>query len=146
MGALLKLTGLETFMFFNFSRTSSGFSAFRSWKSTTASGFTEHRVAAFLTCSKLMSRFLDFACRRLGFRGAGGSGVFGVVSAGNNSGEENEEGLSEGRYEVRARLVDCIRSQDCDIGRGIWFGRGCWGKSSWRKVCCGGSGFCWEEW
>ena len=86
-----------------------------------------------------MSGFWDFACRRLDYRGAGGSsGVFGVVSTGNNCGEENEEGLSEGREEVWARLVGCIRSQDCDLGRGIWYGRGCWGKSSWRKVCCGG--------
>ena len=53
---------------------------------------------------------MDFACRRLGFRGAGGSDFFSVASAGNNSGEENEEGLSEGREEVRARLVGWILS------------------------------------
>ena len=112
MGALLKLTGLETFMSFTFSRSSSGFKAFRSWKSETASGSTEHRAAVFLICSKLRSGFLDFACRRLGFRGAGGSDVFCVASAGNNSGEEKEEGLSEGRDAVRARLVGSILSQD----------------------------------
>ena len=38
-----------------FSRSSSSFSAFRSWKSPTASSSTEHRAAAFLIWPKLMS-------------------------------------------------------------------------------------------
>ena len=112
MGAHLKLTGLETFMSFTFFMTCSDFKAFRNWKSETASGSTEHRAAAFLICLKLRSGFLDFASCRLGFRGAGGSDFFCMASARNNSGEENEEGLSEGRDAVRARLVGSILSQD----------------------------------
>ena len=127
MGALLKLTGLETFMSSTFSRSSSGFKAFRSWKSATVSGSTEHRAVAFLICSNLRSGFLDFASRRLGFRGAGGSDFFCVASAGNNSGEENEEGLSEGRDTVRTRLVGSIltrlRSWEGDLIRAEVLGK-----------------------
>ena len=89
-GCTLKIDWIGNFLFFIFSRFCSGFSAFQSWKSPTASSSTEHKAAAFLICSMLMSGFLD-SCR-LSFRGAGeSSGVFGVV--GNNSWEENEEGL-----------------------------------------------------
>ena len=44
MAALLKFAGFETFKFFILSRLSSVFSAFRSWKSPTASGSTEHKA------------------------------------------------------------------------------------------------------
>ena len=54
----------------------------------------------------------------------------------------NEEGLREGRDAMRARLVVWVLSADCDLGREIWYGRRCLEKSSWVKVCLGGSGLC----
>ena len=68
MGAPLKLIGLQIFLWSTFSRSSNAFSAFRSWKSPTASGSTEHRAAAFLIWSLLMPGSVDLALRRLDFR------------------------------------------------------------------------------
>ena len=71
MGAPLKLIGLQTLFLSTFSRSSSGFSVFRSWKSPSASSPTEHRAAA-LNCSSLKSRLIGLAalaCRRLNFCG-----------------------------------------------------------------------------
>ena len=120
MGALRKFTGFATFCPLIFSRLSSGFSAFRSWKSPTASGSTEHKAAAFLICSSVQSCFFS-PCRLDFFRAGGFFGVLGDTGeAGNNSYEENEEGLREGRDEVRARPSDLVLSADWDLGRGIW--------------------------
>ena len=69
MGAPQKLIGLQTLFLSTFSRSSSGFSAFRSWKST------EHRATAFLHRSSLKSVLIDLAalaalaCRRFNFCG-----------------------------------------------------------------------------
>ena len=121
MGALLKFTGFVTFCPFTFSRFSSGFSAFRSWKSPTASGSTGHKAAAFLICSIVQSLFFS-SCRLVFFRAGGFFGVLGeTCEAGNNSCEENEEGLREGRDEVRARPSVLVLSADWDLGGG--FGR-----------------------
>ena len=129
IAALLKLTRLDTFISLIFSRLSSGFSAFRSWKSPTAFSSTEHKAAACWICLKVNS---SPSCR-LGFFPAGGSFLtFGV--AGNSSCEEKAEGLSEGRDDARARLEGCALSADCDLGRGIWYGRRCF----LRKCSCWG--------
>ena len=96
MGAPLKLSGLHVFFFCTFSKSSSGFSAFRSWKSPIASGSTEHRVIAFLVCSLFMSGDLDLALCRLFCgvvlweRGLAGGRFL-------NNSDEKSEGLSEGR-------------------------------------------------
>ena len=94
MSVPLKLIGLQVFFLSIFSRSSSGFSAFRSWKSPIASGSIEHRVAALLIWSLLISGELDLALRRLLCEGGPTSGSTGGRS-GNSSGEEKEERLSE---------------------------------------------------
>ena len=67
MGAPLEFNEFETFFFFFFffSRSSSGFCAFRIWKSPIASRSTEHRAAAFSYCSLLTSSETDLVIRRL---------------------------------------------------------------------------------
>ena len=67
MGALLKFDGLATFFFLIFSRSSSGFSAFRIWKSLMASGSTAHRAAAFskTPISASVAGETDLVLRRL---------------------------------------------------------------------------------
>ena len=66
MGALLKFSGFDILFSLTFSKSSNGFSAFRSWKSPIASGSTEDRAVAFLQCSRLASRKADLVLRRLG--------------------------------------------------------------------------------
>ena len=69
-GCTPKIYRVRHVLSFNFSMLSSGFSAFRSWKSPTASGSTEHKAAAFLICSSVQSSF--FSPCRLDFFRAGG--------------------------------------------------------------------------
>ena len=104
------------FLLFIFSRLSSGFSAFRSWKSATASSSTEHKAAARCICSIESSSSGRFGF----FFPAGGSGfLLGEGIAGNKSWDKNSEGLSEGRDGVRVKLEGSAHSADCDLGRGI---------------------------
>ena len=66
MGALLKFNGLATFFFLILSSSSSGFSAFRIWKSLIASGSTAHRAAAFSKAPKFVAGETDLVLRRFG--------------------------------------------------------------------------------
>ena len=50
---------------------------------------------------------------------------------------ERRMNWGSGRDKVRAILV-WVLSADCDLGRGIWYGRRCLEKSSWVKVYVGG--------
>ena len=104
------------FMLLIFSRFSSGFSAFRSWKSPTASSSTEHKSAARCICPIDKS-----SSRRFGFFFPAGGSVFilGGLIAGNSSWLDISEGLSEGRDGVRARLEGCALSADWDLSREI---------------------------
>ena len=63
-------------------------------------------------------------------------------SAGSNSGELKEEGLSDGRDEVRGRPIGGTRSQDWDFLWEIWYGRSCWEECSCGRTCCDCSGAC----
>ena len=114
MAALLKFTGLETFKFFILSRLSSGFSAFRSWKSPTASSSTEHKAAACCICMIVSS--CSPSCRFI-FLLAGGSSF---CLAGKSSWDTIDEGLSDGRECVLVRFRGWDRSADWDLGSGIW--------------------------
>ena len=116
MAALLKFEGFVMFKSFIFSKLSSGFSAFRSWKSPTASSSTEHKAAARCICP-----IESFSSCRFGFFfPAGGSGfLLGEGIAGNSSWDDMSLGLSVGRDGVRARLEGCALSADWDLGRGI---------------------------
>ena len=114
MAALLKFTGFETFRFCIFSRLSSGFSAFRSWKSPTASSSTEHKAAACCICV-IVSSF-SLSCRFAFFLLAGGSCF---RFAGKSSCEGIIVGLSEGRDGVLVKFRGWDRSADCDLGSGI---------------------------
>ena len=108
------------FILFIFSKLSSGFSTFQSWKSPTASSSTEHRAAAGCICSIDSSS----SCRFGFFFPVGGSVfLFGEMIAGNSSCDDLSDGLSEGRGGVRARLEGCALSADWDLGRGILYGR-----------------------
>ena len=104
---------------------------------------------------------MDFASRRLGFRGARGSDFFCVTSARNNSGEENEEGQSEGvgmqykqdsSFQFSQKIA--ILGGGFDTGRGVWkkvlrgksfvgggqvfVGIYCWGGCGSCEIGCGG--------
>ena len=120
MAALRKFAGFLTFSSFTFSKLSNGFSAFRSWKSPTASSSAEHRAAAYCICPIDSSS----SCQLGFFFPAGGSGfLLGEMMAGNSSCDDMSEGLSEGRDGVRARPEGWALSADWDLGRGILYGR-----------------------
>ena len=109
MAALLKFAGFDTFRFLTFSKLSNGFSAFRSWKSPTASSSTEHKAAACCICPIDSSPSFQLGF----FFPAGGSGfLLGEMIAGNSSCDDMSEGLSEGRDGVRARPEGCALSAD----------------------------------
>ena len=114
MAALLKFTGFETFRFCILSRLSSGFSAFRSWKSPTASSSTEHKAAA--CCIFWIVSSCSPSCRFV-FLLAGGSCF---RFAGKSSCDDMIVGLSEGRDGVLVKFRGWDRSADCDLGSGIW--------------------------
>ena len=109
--------GLETFSSFILSRLSSGFSAFRNWKSPIASSSTEHKAAVSWICWIVSSP----PCR-FDFLSAGGS-CFCFCVAGKSSWDDMAEGLSEGRDDVFVKFSGWDRSADCDLVRGIWYGR-----------------------
>ena len=104
MAALLKFAGFETFSSLIFSKEANGFSAFRSWKSSTASSSAEHKAAARCICPIVSSCLCFFFSI--------GIFLFGETMAGNNSWEEKTVGLSEGRDGVRARPESCALSAD----------------------------------
>ena len=140
MGALLKFTRFDTFNFIIFSKLSSGFSTFQSWKSPTASSSTEHKAVAFLICSMFKSLF--FSSYRPCFVRAGGS--FGALGeAGNSSGEENEEGLRERGMRCEQDLLfgffRLMWSWEGDLVRTALFGEEFLGKSLfwWGQVFVG---------
>ena len=109
MAALLKFAGFDTFKFFTFSKLSNGFSAFRSWKSPTASSSAEHKAAARCICpiDSSVSFQVGF------FFPAGGSDfLLGEMIAGKSSCDNMSDGLSEGRDGVRAVPEGCALSAD----------------------------------
>ena len=109
MAAIRKFAGFVTFISLTFSKLSNGFSAFRSWKSPTASSSVEYKAAAHCIYPIDSSS----SCR-LGFFFPAGGSVFllGEYIAGNSSFDDMSEGLSEGRDGVRARLKGCAFSAD----------------------------------
>ena len=113
MAALRKFAGLETSKSLILSRFSSSFSAFRSWKSPTASSSTEHKSAACWNCwivnSSPSCRFIFFASRRVMF-----------LSDRKEFLRWYGKGVSEGKDGVLGKLRGFDRSADCDLGRGIW--------------------------
>ena len=102
MAALLKFVGFETLRFWIFSKLANGFSAFRSWKSPTASSSAEHKAEARCICPIVssLSWYFFFSAGGLVF-------LFGEMMARNSSCEEKSVGLSEGRDGVRARPEGC---------------------------------------
>ena len=118
-GCTPEICGIRNIDFFILSRFISGFSAFRSWKSPTASSSTEYKAAACWTCwivSPPSCRFFFF------FWPAGGS-YFCFCVAGRSSWDDMAEGISERRDDVLVKFSGWDRSADCDLGRGIWYGR-----------------------
>ena len=118
MAALLKFAGFDTFKFFTFSKLSNGFSAFRSWKSPTASSSAEHKAAARCICP------IDSSSWQLVFFFPAGGLVFlfGEMIAGKSSCDEKSAGLSEGRDGVRARPEGCAFRQTEIWGGGFYMG------------------------
>ena len=75
MSAPLKFNGLDTLFSLIFSKSSSGFSAFRIWKLPIASRSTEHRATAFLTFFSFISGETNLVLRRIGLSVAGEGGL-----------------------------------------------------------------------
>ena len=98
MGAPLKLNGLQIFFFVIFSKSSSGFSLLRIWKSSIPSELIQHRATAVWISSLSSASKTDLVLHQLSeFLDIGAGLRTSDCDRRKNSGVKREERLREGK-------------------------------------------------
>ena len=131
MGAPQKFRSLDTFSFWFFSKSISGFTDIQIWKSLIASEFMDHKATAFSFCSLFVSGENDLVLRRLLSSFVVGRGIASNwerswKSSGVGEKEEKVKDWRDGLWRgVAWGFSCCVCDSGVDWG---WFeGCSCWG-------------------